>query len=141
MHIRAFLVPFILHFGLIAFLYAWLTLARGAAVKRAEASYSDFRRADGDPPRVNPIARNLGNQFELPTLAWFSAALLLHFGAVGAIDVAAAWLFLTGRVIHTAVQTLSPSVPLRGAVFLINAAGVFWLAAHLAWIVLVPDVP
>jgi hypothetical protein len=135
---RAFLVPFVLHFGLVAFLYAWLTLARGIAVREGTARYSDFRRAEGDPPGVAPIARNLSNQFELPTLAWFSAALLLHFGAVGTPDIVAAWAFLIGRLVHTCVQTLSPSVPLRGAVFVINAAAVFWLAAHLAWIVIVP---
>jgi hypothetical protein len=139
MLVRPFLVPFVLHFGLIAGLYIWLTLARGRAVGRGEAEYSDFHRADGDPPAVAPIARNLSNQFELPTLAWFCAALLIFMGAVGWLDVSAAWVFLAGRLIHTFVQTLTQNVALRGMVFLINAAGVFWLAAHVAWIVAFPD--
>jgi hypothetical protein len=37
-------------------------------------------------------------------------------------------------VIHTAVQTLTDNVPLRGQVFLINFAGVAVLVAHLAWL-------
>jgi len=134
--VRLFLAPFLLHFGLIVFLYAWLTLARAIAVQKGEAAYSDFRRADGDPASVDPIARNLSNQFELPTVAWFSASILIFAGAVALADVVAAWVFLIGRIVHTAVQTLTDNVRLRGAVFLINAMGVFWLAAHVAWLTL-----
>jgi hypothetical protein len=138
--LRFFLAPFVLHFGLIVFLYAWVTLARAVAVKRGEVKYGDFHRADGDPPSVAPIARNLSNQFELPTLAWFAASLLIFAGAIGIADVVAAWTFLVGRLIHTAVQTLTENVRLRGVVFLINAAGAFWLAAHVAWLVLLAGV-
>lgn len=140
MLVRPFLLPILLHMVLIAGLYAWLTAARGLAVRRGEVAYSDFRRADGDPPAVAPIARNLVNQFELPTLLWFCAALLILLGAVGWVDVIAAWVFFVGRVLHTAVQTLTTDVRARGLIFLVNAAGVFWLAAHVAWIVLFPDV-
>ncbi len=134
--VRAFLVPFILHFGLVAFLFAWLTLGRLVAVRRGEAKLADFRHVEGDPPSLVPIARNLSNQFQLPTIAWFSAALLIFYGAVGHLDVAAAWVFLVGRVIHTFVQTMTGNVGLRGIVFLINAAGVLFLSGHLAWLVL-----
>jgi hypothetical protein len=138
--VRAFLTPFVLHFVLIGILYAWLTVARKFAVDRGEAAYDDFRRADGDPPRVDPIARNLANQFELPTLAWFSASILIFAGAIGTADVAAAWVFLAGRIIHTGVQTLTENVRLRGLVFLINALGVAWIAGHVAWLVLAADI-
>jgi hypothetical protein len=138
--VRAFLVPLILHMGLIVGLYGWLTYARSIAVSRGEAAYGDFRRAEGDPPSVAPIARNLSNQFELPTLMWFSAVLLVVFGAVGIADVVAAWVFLVGRLIHTAVQTLTENVRLRGQVFLINVVGVLGLAGHLAWLVVAADV-
>jgi hypothetical protein len=137
---RAFLIPFVLHFVLIGLLYAWLTVARKIAVDRGEGAYSDFRRADGDPPSVDPIARNLANQFELPTLAWFSAGLLIFAGAIGTLDVVAASVFLAGRIIHTGVQTLTENVRLRGLVFLINALGVAWLAGHVAWLVFAADV-
>ncbi|MBA3519656.1 MAG: MAPEG family protein [Rhizobiales bacterium] len=133
---RAFLVPFVLHFGLIAAIYAWLLLARSAAVKRGDSTVGDFHHASGDPPSAAPIARNLSNQFELPTVAWFCAAVLVALGAVGMADVVAAWAFFVGRVLHTAVQTLTANVPLRALVFTINALGVFWLAGHLAWLVL-----
>ena len=133
---RDLLIPFVLHFALILALYAALTLARARAVKRGEVDYSAFRRADGDPPAVAPIARNLANQFELPPLAWFAATLLVISGSVAALDVAAAWMFLVGRVAHTAVQTLTGDVRLRGVVFTINFLAVVWLAAHAALVVL-----
>jgi hypothetical protein len=135
--LRAFLAPFFLHFALILGLYLWLTVVRILAVERGEVRFSDFRSAGGDPSGAVPIARNLSNQFELPTFAWFAAALLIFLDAVMWADVAAAWVFLIGRLIHTAVQTLTANVRLRGAVFLINVAGVLWLAAHLAWRVFV----
>jgi hypothetical protein len=134
--VRLFLAPFVIHFGLIVGLYAWLTVARAVAVHKGEACFDDFRRANGDPPSVDPIARNLSNQFELPTVAWFCASLLIFASAVGIFDVVAAWVFLVGRVIHTVVQTLTGNVRLRGAVFLINAVGVFALGAHVGWLVL-----
>lgn len=132
----AFLTPFLLHFGLVLALYAALTLARLDAVRAGKAAYGDFLRADGDPPAAARIARNLSNQFEAPLFAWAAALFLLWQGQVGAFDVAAAWLFLAGRVIHTLVQTLTDNVRLRGMVFMINFAGVLALMGHVAWVVL-----
>ena len=132
----AFLLPFLLHFALVAGLYVALTLARVGAVRQGQAAFADFVRADGDPPAVARIQRNLANQFEAPLFAWFAAIFLLWRGEVGAFDVAAAWTFLAGRVIHTAVQTLTDNVRLRGLVFTINFLGVVALMAHVAVAVL-----
>jgi hypothetical protein len=132
----AFLTPFLLHFVLILALYVALTAARLAAVRRGWAVIGDFARADGDPPAAARIARNLSNQFEAPMLAYFAALFLLFGGHVGVFDVAAAWVFLAGRAIHTLVQTLTDNVRLRGLVFMINFAGVLALFGHVAWAVL-----
>ena len=128
----AFVTPFLLHFALVATLYVWLTAVRFAAVRQGQAVYGDFVRAEGDPPAAARIARNLSNQFEAPLFAWFAAIFLLWRGEVGAFDVAAAWTFLTGRVIHTGVQTLTDNVRLRGLVFTINFLGVLALMGHVA---------
>jgi len=50
--------------------------------------------------------------------------------AVTVQDVAAAWVFLIGRLLHTAVQCLGDNVALRGQVFTINFLGLLWLMAH-----------
>jgi hypothetical protein len=68
--------------------------------------------------------------------ALFAALFIWFSGAVTWIDVAAAWTFFVGRVIHTGVQTLTTNVPLRGLVFVINFLGVVALMARVAWIAL-----
>jgi hypothetical protein len=130
------LLPLFLHFGLVVGLYAALTWARLTAVRRGEATKNDFARADGDPPAPARIQRNLANQFEAPVFAWIAALLLMPTSAVTAQDIAAAWIFLIGRLIHTTVQCRGDNVALRGQVFTINFLAVLWLMAHALYVVL-----
>jgi len=124
------LVPLLLHFGVIVGLYAALSWARLVAVRRGEAGKNDFARADGDPPLSARIQRNLANQFEAPVFVWIAALILILTAQVTAWDVAAGWVFLAGRLIHTAVQCSGDNVALRGQVFTINFLGLLWLVAH-----------
>jgi hypothetical protein len=124
------LLPLFLHFGLVVGLYAALTWARLIAVRRGEAAKNDFARADGDPPLSARIQRNLANQFEAPLFVWVAALVLIQTSQVTSWDVAAAWVFLAGRLIHTAVQCSGDNVALRGQVFTINFLGLLWLMAH-----------
>lgn len=130
------LLPLFLHFGLVVGLYAALTWARLVAVRRGQAAKDDFARADGDPPMSARIQRNLANQFEAPVFAWVAALVLILTAQVTVWDVAAAWVFLIGRLIHTAVQCTGDNVALRGQVFTINFLGVLWLMAHACLAVL-----
>lgn len=129
------LIPLLLHFGLVAALYVVLTWARLVAVKRGQAATADFARADGDPRLSARIQRNLANQFEAPLFAWIGLILLILMNAVGPADVAAAWVFLIGRLIHSGVQCTGDNVALRGQVFMINFAAVLWLMGHAAWVI------
>lgn len=131
-----FILPFLGHFALVALLYVWLTILRQKAVAKGEVTVGDFVNAGADPSRSKCVARNLSNQFELPVFALFAATFIYFSQAVTAIDVFAAWLFLAGRLIHSAVQTLTSNIPLRGMVFLINFTGVAILMGRAAWIVL-----
>lgn len=124
------LLPLFLHFGLVVGLYAALTWARLVAVRRGQAARDDFARADGDPPLSARIQRNLANQFEAPVFVWIAALLLILTARVTVWDVAAAWVFLAGRLIHSAVQCRGDNVALRGQVFTINFLGLLWLMAH-----------
>ncbi len=126
----ALLLPLFLHFGLVVVLYAVLTWARLTVVRRGEAGKNDFARADGDPPLSARIQRNLANQFEAPPLAWIAALLLIMTTQATVWDVAAAWVFLIGRVLHSGVQCTGDDVALRGRVFTINFLGLLWLMAH-----------
>ncbi|RZJ25006.1 MAG: hypothetical protein EON85_13720 [Brevundimonas sp.] len=125
-----FLLPLFLHFGWVVGLYAVLTWARLVVVKRGEARKNDFARADGDPPLSARLQRNLANQFEAPPFVWIAAFLLILTSNVTGWDIAAAWVFLLGRVAHSLVQCTGDNVALRGQVFTINFLGLLWLMGH-----------
>jgi hypothetical protein len=104
------------HVALAAFLYVVLTVARAPVV------WGIGRRVDGSNPwaRVEPrISANLSNQFEWPLFFHVACLLLIQLQA-GILAVALAWIFLIGRVLHSAVQILTNNVRLRGVVFTIN---------------------
>ena len=135
------LLPMLAQIGWTFLLYAWLTVARQRAVQRGEVEYGSFARGE-EPHAVARITRNLANQFELPVIFYAVVVLLVATHNVTLVDVVAAWVFVAGRVIHTLVQTLTDNVPLRGQVFLINAAAVVVLVGHVAWLAYaVPGVP
>jgi hypothetical protein len=127
----------VLHFGVIVALYVALTWTRLIVVKRGQATKADFARADGDPRLSARIQRNLANQFEAPVFAWIGLGLLILTQQLNTLDVAAAWLFLIGRLIHSAVQCTGDDVALRGQVFTINFVAILWLMAHAGWVVAV----
>jgi hypothetical protein len=133
---KLFLLPFVLHFALVMALYVWLTVLRQTAMTKGEVKPVDFVNAGADPSRSKRVACNLSNQFELPVYGLFAALFLYFSHRVATLDVVAAWLFLVGRLIHTAVQTLTLNVPLRGLVFTLNCIGVVILMVHVARIVL-----
>ena len=117
-------------------LYVWLTIARAASVKRGAVEYGSFVLGRDERIEVACITRNLANQFELPVIFYAVVVLLVALGKVTAVDVAAGWVFVGGRVIHTLVQTLTDNVPLRGRVFVINFLAVVVLVGHVAWLAL-----
>jgi hypothetical protein len=117
-------------------LYAWLTVARALAVRSGQVDYASFVLGRDEPKNVARITRNLGNQFELPVIFYAIVVLLVALGRVATIDVVAAWVFVAGRVIHTAVQTLTDDVPLRGRVFMINFLALLVLVGHVGLLAL-----
>ena len=130
----ALLWPVLAQVGWTFLLYVWLTAARYLAVSRGEADWPVFALGREEPPKVARITRNLANQFEAPVIFYALCVLLVATGQVIWLDVAAAWVFVLGRVVHTAVQTLTDDVPLRGRVFMINFLGLCAIVAHVAWL-------
>ena len=128
----ALLWPMLAQVGLTFALYAWLTVARLDAVRRREVEFACFVLGREEPPGIARITRNLSNQFELPVVFYAVCVLLVALDRVTGFDVAAAWVFVFGRLAHTAVQTLTDNVPLRGRVFTINFLAVVALVGHVA---------
>ena len=120
---QTLVVPMAAHVALAAGLYALLTLARAPAV------WGVGRRADQSNPwaDVEPrISANLSNQFEWP-LFFHAACLVLLQAQAGMAALTLAWVFVAGRVLHSAVQILVPDVRLRGLVFTVNFLAVLGL--------------
>lgn len=123
------ILPMAAHVALVAMLYVLLTAAR------APSTWGIGRRPDGSNPwaQLEPrISANLSNQFEWPLL-FYVACLVLMQSPVDATAVVLAWVFVGGRVVHSAVQVLTSNVRLRGAVFTVNFLAVLGLWALIAW--------
>lgn len=120
---QVLIFPMAAHVALTAFLYGLLTAARAPAV------WGIGRRPDGSNPwaAMEPrISANLSNQFEWP-LFFHAACLILLQLQPDPAAVVLAWIFVVGRVVHSAVQILTPDVRLRGVVFMINFVAVLGL--------------
>lgn len=112
------------HVAWTAFLYALLTIARAPSI------WGIGRRADGSNPwaKLEPrISANLRNQFEWPLLFYVACVLLIQLGAVNRTALVLAWIFIGGRLLHSAVQILTTNIRLRGLVFMVNFLAVLGL--------------
>lgn len=125
---QSLILPMAAHVALAALLYVLLTVARAPAV------WGIGRRADGSNPwaSVEPrISANLSNQFEWPLFFHVACLILLQLQP-GPAATTLAWIFVAGRVVHSAVQILTGNIRLRGVVFTIN-----FLAALGLWVIVV----
>ncbi|MGY0653099.1 MAPEG family protein [Luteimonas sp. A537] len=120
---QALVLPMAAHVTLTAFLYALLTVARAPAV------WGLGRRADGSNPwsAIEPrISANLSNQFEWPLFFHVACLFFLQFQTTQTV-VALAWIFVGGRILHSAIQVFTSNVRLRGLVFTVNFLAVIGL--------------
>jgi hypothetical protein len=123
------ILPMAAHVALTALLYVALTVARAPAI------WGIGRRADGSNPwaALEPrISANLSNQFEWPLFFHVACVLLLLQGATGPLVIGLAWVFIAGRVLHSAVQVFTGNIRLRGLVFAVNFLAVLALWGLLA---------
>jgi hypothetical protein len=122
---QALIPPMAAHVALAAFLYVLLTVARAPAV------WGVGRRPDGSNPWAGAesrISANLSNQFEWPLFFHVACLILLQF-QIGSAAPTLAWIFVAGRVLHSAVQILTRDIRLRGIVFTMNFLAVLGLWA------------
>ncbi len=118
------------HVSFTVLLYALLTLVRAPAVWGVWATRDGRNPWEALEPRVSA---NLSNQFEWPMFFYVVCVLLLTgAGKVDIVQAALAWIFVVGRIIHSAVQILTTNIRLRGMVFTIN-----FIAVLAMWIWLV----
>lgn len=96
-----------------------------AGVKLADVALDNSRW----PEETRKISNNYSNQFELPVLFYAILPLLLMLVKVDRIQLALAWVFVAGRILHSIVHTGSNDIPRRGAAFLVSfgAVALMWL--------------
>lgn len=125
----AILVPVFGHLALVFFLFVMVSVKRMQAVSIGEIQTDDLAHKSNEPEASRRWANNLNNQFEVPALFYALIALLYATGFINWIYVALSFVFLAGRILHTAVQVNSDNVGLRGKVFTINflAVSAMWL--------------
>jgi hypothetical protein len=88
------------------------------------------------PPQVANPSDNLKNLFELPTIFY---AVVLYLYATMQVDtsyLAAAWIFLAFRILHSAVHCSFNFVPLRFWLYAISALALWFMVLRIAWHVL-----
>lgn len=126
------LLPMFSHVMLCALLYALLTIARAPSV------WGIGRKPDGTSPftAIQPkISANLSNQFEWPIFFYVICMLLFITGTQDNTDYGVlAWVFVVGRIAHSAVHIFTSNVRLRGVVFTIN-----FIAVIAMWVMFVVD--
>jgi hypothetical protein len=122
-------LPMLFQISWVAMLYVLLT------VFRAPKIWGIGMNADGTNPfaKFEPrVSANLTNQFEWPVLFYAICILLLaRPDLYKPIYLLLAWLFIIGRVLHTAIQICTINIRLRGLIFTIN-----FLAVLSMWLVL-----
>lgn len=88
------------------------------------------RLAELSPPEVSNPSDNLKNLFEIPVLFYALALYLFATSQVDAVYLAAAWVFVTFRVLHSAVHCTINIVMLRFNLYLLSTLAVWFIAAR-----------
>lgn len=84
------------------------------------------------PPEVSNPSDNLKNLFEIPVLFYALVLYLFVTGQADATHVAAAWVFVAFRVLHSAVHCTVNIVTLRFYLYLVSTLAVWFIAARAA---------
>lgn len=123
--------PMLLHVLWATTLYALLTACRAPSVWGIGASGGLADACAKLEPRVTA---NLKNQFEWPQLFYVACILgIVSDVASHPFFASMTWLFVIGRLVHSAVHILTNNIRLRGVVFTINFIAVLGMWTHLGF--------
>jgi hypothetical protein len=90
------------------------------------------RLAELSPRAVANPSDNLKNLFEIPVLFYALALVLFTTHQVDGVYVAAAWIFVLFRALHSAVHCTINVIPLRFFLYLLSTLAVWFIAARAA---------
>jgi hypothetical protein len=90
------------------------------------------RLAELSPPAVANPSDNLKNLFEIPVIFYALALVLFATGQVDAVYVAAAWVFVVFRALHSAVHCTVNVIMVRFTVYASSSLAVWFMVARAA---------
>jgi hypothetical protein len=129
MHQTAIFAPFfatmLLTFAVWAYMYARrIPFIRSSGLTPGELAIPG-RLAEISPAEISNPSDNLKNLFEIPVLFYALALYLYVTQQVDALYVAAAWIFVVFRVLHSAVHCTVNIVMLRFWLYFASTAAVW----------------
>lgn len=107
-----------------------LSFIRSSNLTPQEVTPGELARRS--PPVVSNPSDNLRNLFEVPVLFYALALYLFVSGEVDTTYVAAAWLFVLFRVLHSAVHCTINIVVLRFVIYVASCGSLFFMLARAA---------
>lgn len=107
-----------------------LPFIRSSGLEPNEATPAALARLS--PPAVSNPSDNLKNLFEVPVIFYALCIYLFLSESVDAAYLAAAWLFVVFRVLHSAVHCTVNIIVLRFALYVISCAALFFMLLRAA---------
>jgi hypothetical protein len=121
---------------LTAAVWTFMYARRIRFINRSGLSSQDLavpgKLAEVSPAAVSNPSDNLKNLFEIPVLFYALALLLFVTGEVDATYLAAAWIFVAFRVLHSAVHCTVNIVMLRFTLYLFSTLALWFMAGRAA---------
>jgi len=124
------ILPLSLMILLVFILFAALFVARMSALykKNVDLKYYEVFKGAEPPAYLTKVTNNLNNLFEVPTLFYMAATLVIVLNIETETMVFNAWGFVVARYVHSLVHTTINNYIARGFVFTVS---VCFLAALL----------
>ena len=88
--------------------------------------------AELSPPEVSNPSDNFKNLFEIPVLFYVLSIYLFVSNQVDVLYVAAAWIFVVFRILHSAVHCTVNIVMLRFYLYAISTVAIWFIAGRAA---------
>ena len=125
--------PVIVQVALTYAIYALISRRRIAAIKAGDATVSQFRENQNEPPQSRFVRNSLENQFELPVLFFAASISAFVLGFADVAMIALAWVFVLSRVAHAWVHVTTNRIRHRRPAFVLGflVLGAMW--ALIAW--------
>ena len=114
--------------------WIYMYIRRISFINRNQISPKDLAvpgaLAELSPPEISNPSDNFKNLFEIPVLFYALALYLFVTSQVDAIGVAAAWVFVAFRALHSAVHCTVNIVMLRFYLYFISSLAVWFIAVR-----------